>query len=412
MIIVVAGAAGSGKSTLGLELARDLGAALLDLDTLTNPVLEGLGGALADGAHWNDPSLRPVIRPARYAALRATLTDQVRAGSDAVLVAPFTAELTGGVEWQQLVEAAGETPHVVWLRADPELLSARRRARGADRDAHVVDPPATAPVVEHLELDASLPTADQLEQVRRRFGLPAGPHPAAQPGRPARPRPAAPEPAQSTLFSRTFDAALFDLDGTLVDSTASVTRSWAQLAREYGLEVDLLAEGHGRPAAQVIASFFGDDQAVEALARVTEIEVGDLDDVIALEGAADLLGALPDTERAIVTSGTRLIATTRLAAAGLTPPAVLVTFDDVTNGKPHPEPFLLAARRLGVDPARCLVFEDAPAGLAAAKAAGCATVAIAGTHAAADLDADLVVTSPAQVRLIPQPSGDFRLTPA
>ncbi|NQX33197.1 HAD-IA family hydrolase [Herbiconiux sp. VKM Ac-2851] len=395
MIIVVAGAAGSGKSTLGLELARSLGAALLDLDSLTNPVLEGLGQELSAGAHWNDPALRPVVRPARYAALRAALADQVRAGVDAVLIAPFTAELAGGPEWQQLVEAAGGPPEVVWLRASPALLAERRGLRAAARDVHVVDPPADAePQVPHLVVDASLSTAQQLASVRRRLGG----------GRPL--------PADSPVFSRTFAAGLFDLDGTLIDSTPSVVRSWQQLAREYGLEVDLLAEGHGRPAAQVIDTFFSGEQAAEALARVTEIEVNDLDDVIALDGAAALLGSLPDEARAIVTSGTRIIATSRLRAAGLTPPAVLVTFDDVENGKPHPEPFLTAAARLGVDPASCVVFEDAPAGLAAAKAAGCTTVAIAGTHESHELDADLVVDGLFQLRVVLQPGGGFRLEPA
>ncbi|WP_440709009.1 HAD-IA family hydrolase [Herbiconiux sp. YIM B11900] len=394
MIIVVAGAAGSGKSTLSLELARAVDAALLDLDTLTNPLLEGLGDALAEGAHWNDPALRPIVRPARYAVLRAALADQVSAGRPVVLVAPFTAELQGGEEWRLLVEAAGEAPHVVWLRASAALLAERRLRRGADRDVHVVDPPASAvPAVPHLEVDASQSTPQQVASVRRRLGG----------GREL--------PADSPVFGRTFDAALFDLDGTLIDSTPSVIRSWARMAREYGLEGDPLAGGHGRPAAQVIASLFPEHRAAEALARVTALEVADLDDVIALDGAAALLDSLPDSERAIVTSGTHVIATSRLAAAGLTEPAVLVTFDDVTHGKPHPEPFLLAAERLGVDPARCVVFEDAPAGLAAAKAAGCATVAIAGTHASHELDADLTVDGLFQLRVEPAPGGGFRLVP-
>jgi len=395
MNIVVTGAAGSGKSTLGLELARSLGAAFLDLDTLTNPLLEGLGAEFAGGAHWNDPALRPVVRPARYAALRAAVADQVAVGLDAVLVAPFTAELTGGAEWEQLVEAAGEAPVVVWLRATPELLAERRRIRSADRDAHVVDPPAdSAPVVPHLVVDASLSTTQQLATVRRSLGL----------GRPL--------PADSPVFGRTFAGGLFDLDGTLIDSTPAVNRAWQQLGREFGLELDLVAAGHGQPAAKVVAALFPAELADDALRRVIEIEAAELDDVIALHGAAELLGSLPDSSRAIVTSGTRLIAGNRVGAAGLTAPAVFVTFDDVTQGKPHPEPFLTAAARLGLDPADCVVFEDAPAGLAAAKAAGCATVGIAGTHDAEELDADLVVDGLYQLRAEPQPGGGFRLTPA
>ncbi len=395
MNIVVTGAAGSGKSTLGLELARSLGAAFLDLDSLTNPLLEGLGTEFAGDAHWNDPALRPVVRPARYAALRAAVADQVAVGTDAVLVAPFTAELSGGVEWQQLVEAAGGAPVVVWLRASPELLAERRRIRSADRDAHVVDPPAdSAPAVPHIAVDASLTTGQQLAAVRRSLGL----------GRPLA--------ADSPVFDRTFDGGLFDLDGTLIDSTPAVNRAWQQLGREFGLELDLAAAGHGQPAAKVVAALFPADLADDALRRVTEIEATELDDVIALNGAAELLGSLPDTARAIVTSGTRLIAGNRVGAAGLSAPSVFVTFDDVVNGKPHPEPFLTAAARLGLDPARCVVFEDAPAGLAAAKAAGCATVGIAGTHEAHELDADLVVDGLFQLRAELQEGGGFRLMPA
>ncbi|SDZ17081.1 HAD-IA family hydrolase [Herbiconiux ginsengi] len=473
MIVVVAGAAGSGKSTLGLELARSLGAALLDLDTLTNPLLEGLGAELAGGAHWNDPALRGLVRPARYAALRAALADQVRAGGSAVLVAPFTAELLGGPEWEQLIEAAGSAPVVVWLVASPELLAERRRLRSADRDSHVVDPPAGhAPVVPHLGVDASRPTAEQLADVLARLGVEAGraddgrvndggagggsghdgggangggshdgggvddsardvgrhngsTDKSGSPGgsgvddgaRDDRDRDLSARsvgggrtlPTDSPVFARTFDAALFDLDGTLIDSTPAVVRSWAQLGREYGLETDLLASGHGRPASQVIAAGFPDHLAAEALARVTEIEAADLDGVVALEGAAALLDSLPDSARAIVTSGTRLIAGNRIGAAGLTPPVVRVTFDDVTHGKPHPEPFLLAAERLGVDPTDCVVFEDAPAGLAAARAAGCTTVGIVGTHDEHELDADLLVDGLFQLRVVLQPGGGFRL---
>jgi sugar-phosphatase len=424
MIVVVAGAAGSGKSTLGLELARSLGAALLDLDTLTNPLLEGLGAQLAGGAHWNDPALRGLVRPARYAALRAALADQVRAGGSAVLVAPFTAELLGGPEWEQLVEAAGSAPQVVWLVASPELLADRRRLRSARRDAHVVDPPADhAPVVAHLGVDASLPTADQLADVLAWLGVErvrgddgriraggtdeGGRDPGARSVGGGRAL-----PADSPVFARSFRAGLFDLDGTLIDSTPAVLRSWAQLGEEYGLTTDLLASGHGRPASQVIAAGFPEHLAAEALARVTEIEAADVHDIVALDGAANLIGSLPDSARAIVTSGTRLIAGNRVAAAGLEAPAVLVTFDDVTHGKPHPEPFLLAASRLGVDPADCVVFEDAPAGLAAARAAGCTTVGIVGTHDEHELEADLLVDGLFQLRVVPQPGGVFTLAPA
>ncbi|WP_332665612.1 AAA family ATPase, partial [Aeromicrobium sp.] len=98
----VAGSAGSGKSTLGRRLAATAGATLLDLDTLTNPLLDAVNDRLAPGGHWNDDELRELIRPARYACLLTTARDQRDAGLDLVLVAPFTAELAGGPEWADL----------------------------------------------------------------------------------------------------------------------------------------------------------------------------------------------------------------------------------------------------------------------------------------------------------------------
>lgn len=398
MIVVVAGPAGSGKTTLGRALAGALGLPLLDLDTITNPVLDGITPLLGvDGGavHWNDASRRSTIRPARYAALLATLADQRDVGVGAVLVAPFTAELQGGAEWEALVTAAGAPPKMVWLRADAATLAGRRAQRSADRDAHIVDAPVDQePAVPHLMIEAALSTSQQLASVKRALGL----------GRTIA--------ASAPIFDQVFAAGLFDLDGTLIDSTPAVNRSWAQLAREYGLEVDLLAEGHGQPAAQVLAATFPPEQVAGALARIIEIESEETADVIALPGASDALAALGDDAKAIVTSGTRLIAGNRIAAAGLTPPQVVVTFDDVTNGKPHPEPFLLGRSRLGLDDRNCVVFEDAPAGLAAARAAGCWTVGIAGTHEAHELDADLVIDGLFQLRLEPVADGGFRLVPA
>jgi sugar-phosphatase len=395
MIIVVAGPAGSGKSTLGLQLARLLRVPFLDLDTLTNPLLDQLTQAVLDGRHWNHPELRDIIRPARYAALLAAVADQVRAHSGAVVVAPFTLELKGGPEWDRLVSASGGPPHVVWLRAAGELLAERRGVRGVDRDAYIVDASGgAAPSVPHLAVDASLSIAQQLAAVSRSLSV----------GRRL--------PADSPMFRRRFAAGLFDLDGTLIDSTPAINRSWLQLAREFDVELDPLGIGHGQPAAQVVAALFPQHLAEQALARFAEIEAEELDDVVALQGAQNLLERLPEEAKAIVTSGTRLIATNRLRVAGVTPPSVLVTFDDVTKGKPDPEPFVLAAQRLGVDPADCIVFEDAPAGLAAARAAGCTTVSIVGTHEEHELQADLVVDGLYQLSIDVLPDGGFRLTPA
>lgn len=198
---------------------------------------------------------------------------------------------------------------------------------------------------------------------------------------------------------------MFDMDGTLVDSTAAVERSWATWGSEYGLTRSALEAGHGQPASQLVTSLLGGDRVAEGLDRIAELELADIQGITILPGALELLNSLPADRVAIVTSATRALATARIAAAGLTAPAVVVTFDDVRHGKPNPEPFLTGAARLGIDPTRCLVVEDAPAGVAAARAAGCATLAVTTTSARAMLDADLVVDSLAEVSIVAGPDG-------
>jgi sugar-phosphatase len=157
---VVAGPAGSGKSTLGKALATRRGAVLLDLDTVTNPLLDGLGPIPAADGHWNDPGQRDIIRPARYATLLAVAAAQVV--EEIVLVAPFTAELRGGTEWSMLLEAvAPAEPRVVWLDAPPALFAERREARGEARDRFPVVP-HDEPVVPHQRVDAAATTSAQL----------------------------------------------------------------------------------------------------------------------------------------------------------------------------------------------------------------------------------------------------------
>ncbi|MFE5535387.1 HAD-IA family hydrolase [Streptomyces sp. NPDC056492] len=189
------------------------------------------------------------------------------------------------------------------------------------------------------------------------------------------------------------EALLFDNDGTLVSSMESVERCWSRWAREYGITGEAFSrvELHGRPAAEIIAELLPAPVRAQALARIQSLEAEDVaDGVVLLPGAEELLSALPAGRWAVVTSATRPLAGARLREAGIDF-AELVAADDVTRGKPDPEPFLLAAARLGVDPARCVVFEDAPAGLAAGRAAGMRTVALTTTHTAAELDADVVV---------------------
>lgn len=189
-------------------------------------------------------------------------------------------------------------------------------------------------------------------------------------------------------------ALLFDNDGTLVSSLESVQRCWTRWAVEYGLTAEDFGrvELHGRPAAEIAADLLPADVVPEAVARIEKLEVEDVADggVQLLPGTKDFLDALPADRWAVVTSATRRLAEARLDAVGILP-KTLIAADDITRGKPDPEPYLLAARELGVDPAHCVVFEDAPAGLAAGRAAGMTTVALATTHQAHELDADLVV---------------------
>lgn len=189
-------------------------------------------------------------------------------------------------------------------------------------------------------------------------------------------------------------ALLFDNDGTLVSSLDSVNRCWTRWAVEYGITAEEFGriELHGRPAAEIAADLLPAHVVPEAVARIEDLEVEDVPDdgVRLLPGTEAFLAALPAERWAVVTSATRRLAEARLEAVGILP-KTLIAADDITRGKPDPEPYLLAARTLGVDPAHCVVFEDAPAGLQAGRAAGMTTVALATTHRAHELTADLVV---------------------
>lgn len=203
--------------------------------------------------------------------------------------------------------------------------------------------------------------------------------------------------SSSPFADRTFAAVLFDNDGTLVDSTGSVVRSWVRWALEHDIDPESLTGHHGMPAPAIIASVGPHLDPAAAFERIEQLEIADVDGVVALPGVHDAIAALAGAPVAVVTSATRELARVRLAAAGIGITQV-VTFDDVERGKPHPDPFLLAARRLGVDPADCVVCEDAPSGVAAAKAAGCAVIAVTtSTPASALADPDLVVDSLADV---------------
>ena len=207
------------------------------------------------------------------------------------------------------------------------------------------------------------------------------------------------------LADEVFEAVLFDMDGTLIDSTPAVDRAWATWAAEIGLTAAELARHHGVPAASVVRAVLPDRAAGRGITRIAELELADVSGIVVLPGAAEALKALAEVKNAIATSCTLPLAQARIRAAGLIPPSTLVTADDVTHGKPDPEPFLVAAEKLGADPKRCLVVEDAPMGLQAAHAAGCFTLAVVTTTPREALDADAVVDYLAAVEFVPEADG-------
>ncbi|WP_405020309.1 HAD-IA family hydrolase [Kitasatospora sp. NBC_00070] len=176
---------------------------------------------------------------------------------------------------------------------------------------------------------------------------------------------------------------LFDIDGTLVDSSRLITDVWRQVAAEFGADADaILAVCHGRRDAEVVPMFFAAADVPAVMARIQVLEAAGGDLLSPVPGATELLAALPADRWAAVTSGPSRLMTGRLRSAGLPVPAVLVAADHVAEGKPDPEGYLAAARALGADPADCVVIEDAPAGVAAGRRAGMFVVALTTTHRA------------------------------
>jgi len=193
----------------------------------------------------------------------------------------------------------------------------------------------------------------------------------------------------------TCQAILFDLDGVLVDSTLAVERVWRKWALAHNVDPEYVVESaHGRRSIETVRAVAPHLDADQENLKVENMEINDKEGIIAIPGAQELLSSLPPERFTIVTSATAALASARLGYAGLRMPERLVTADDVTEGKPSPEPYLKGAAMLGFAPADCVVFEDTPAGVRSGRAAGMRVIALKTTYPAIELaSADAVLDS-------------------
>jgi sugar-phosphatase len=197
---------------------------------------------------------------------------------------------------------------------------------------------------------------------------------------------------------------LFDLDGVLVDSTPAVERVWHKWAIEHGFDPhEVVLNAHGRPSIATIREYLpnADHEAENRIVERAEIE--DVGGVVPLPGALELLRSLPEERWTIVTSCTRPLAEVRIKAAGLPSPKVFVTANDITHGKPNPEPYLKGASKLGLNPQDCVVLEDVTAGIQAGKSAGMRVIAMRTTldeAALREAGADWVIDNCASLKVV------------
>lgn len=196
-------------------------------------------------------------------------------------------------------------------------------------------------------------------------------------------------------------ALLFDLDGVLVDSIAAVELAWRDWATGHGFDADaIIAVVHGRRAADTVRAVAPQLDLEHEVAELSRRESTEARGLLPIQGARELIAMLPGGQWAVVTSGTRDVAKFRLGVGGIPVPETLVSAEDVTRGKPDPEGYLKAAKALGFSPSECVVIEDAPAGLEAARSAGMRSVGVASTFKAdALVGATIVVQTLAELHV-------------
>jgi sugar-phosphatase len=195
-------------------------------------------------------------------------------------------------------------------------------------------------------------------------------------------------------------AILFDLDGVLLDSTRAVAEQYTRWALENGIDpAEVMKAAHGVRTLEVVQRVAPHLDAVAETKKIEDREAV-TDGIVAIPGAVALVNSIPRGRWCVVTSGTRYLATTRMRKFGIPIPDILVTADDVSHGKPDPEPYRRGAELLKANPADCVVFEDAPAGIRSAHAAGMKVISMPSTYPAAELhEADVIVPGLASIKV-------------
>jgi len=206
-------------------------------------------------------------------------------------------------------------------------------------------------------------------------------------------------------------AIIFDLDGVLANSIAVLEESWGIWCADKGLDFEtVMRVAHGRRKSEILAIVLPGQDPQPEIERLIALEKERMGSVKKIPGAAELVANLPAGRWAIATSGERPAALARLEQVGIAPPPIMISAEDVTNGKPNPEVYLKAAAALGMASDKCMVFEDAPAGIAAALAAGMEAVAVLTTYPASEFPADVPKVNDLTHVFLAESDGDLQIT--